>query len=102
MTSWGDNRSNGGGGQSEEDSLPKGIGDVPQLPQVLQLPQPSEEDSLPKGIGDFDDLLSVAVLVRSEEDSLPKGIGDSHREGQATFPWLSPKRTRCRKALVTL
>gem|GEM_PF-3843889 len=37
----------------------------------------SEEDSLPKGIGDGSLCFwSVRLLDVSEEDSLPKGIGD--------------------------
>ncbi len=88
---------------SEEDSLPKGIGDSPLCGRALSLffPRPkrtrcrkalvtnsatatqssawymSEEDSLPKGIGDYVILMLMFIkCARSEEDSLPKGIGD--------------------------
>ncbi len=36
----------------------------------------SEEDSLPKGIGDSSGIKTVVSFLSSEEDSLPKGIGD--------------------------
>ena len=60
---------------SEEDSLPKGIGDQKQnIDRVVNFIFLSEEDSLPKGIGDQVVVASFpSFSFESEEDSLPKG-----------------------------
>ena len=64
----------------------------------------SQADSLPKGIGDCGIVEeTLDILGESQADSLPKGIGDLGEVLLGVFGRQSgPKRTHCRKALVTV